>query len=142
MDVIGIADETLEFALAAARDMHPREFMAYLRAEDAADVGVDRDGRVITEVVVMPGTTSTPESAQVPEYSMPIRGRGAGSVHSHPNGVLQPSDADLQTFEGGGVHIILGHPYNTDSWRAFDADGNVVELSVVAANLDESTEEW
>jgi hypothetical protein len=61
----------------------------------------------------------------------------AGSIHSHPNGVLRPSDADLQTFGRGDVHIIVGAPYGWNDWQAFDSEGNPVELDVLDVELPE-----
>jgi len=60
--------------------------------------------------------------------------RSAESVHSHPNGVLRPSDADLATFGKGKVHIIIGAPYGWDDWQAFDRDGEPIDLRVL--NVD------
>jgi proteasome lid subunit RPN8/RPN11 len=58
-----------------------------------------------------------------------------GSVHSHPNGVLSPSDTDLRSFGSGSVHIILGAPYGPDDWRAFDRAGTTRALRVVDVDL-------
>jgi proteasome lid subunit RPN8/RPN11 len=67
---------------------------------------------------------------------------GAGSVHSHPNGVLQPSDADLATFHRGDVHIILGAPYRERDWQAFDSDGDPIDLPVLSVSLEDANEEF
>jgi hypothetical protein len=45
--------------------------------------------------------------------------------------VLQPSDADLGTFGRNNVHIIVGYPYGKTDWKAFDRDGNVIDLPVL-----------
>jgi proteasome lid subunit RPN8/RPN11 len=133
--VEGIAAETLEFALEAARDAHPNEFMGFLRGEDAADLGLDRDGVVVTDVLVIPGTETNPVSARVKEYMRPNDRNAVGSVHSHPNGVLQPSDADLATFGSGDVHVIIGAPYDRDTWKAFDREGQPRDLPVLDVDL-------
>lgn len=132
--VIGIAEDAIEFVLDAARDTHPDEYMGLLRGERARRVGIDRDGLVVTDVLVIPGTTSNPMSATV-KTSMIPNVRRVGSVHSHPNGVLRPSNADLQTFGSGEVHIILGHPYRRENWRAFDREGEPRDLPVLDADL-------
>lgn len=132
--VIGIADEALSFVLDAAADAHPNEYMGLLRGESASRLGLDRDGRVITDVLVIPGTKSNPVSASVKTSMIPNVSR-VGSVHSHPNGVLRPSDEDLRTFGSGKVHIIVGAPYERDDWRAFDRDGNPRELEVLDVAL-------
>jgi len=134
-ELLGIAGDTLDFILRASEDTHPNEYMGFLRATDAATLGLDRDGEVITDVLVIPGTTSSPTSATVQEFMRPNNVRSVGSVHSHPNGVLRPSDADLGTFGQGDVHIIVGAPYGWTDWQAFDNDGSPVELDVIDVEL-------
>ncbi len=137
--VIGIAEDTIEFVLDAAHDTHPDEYMGLLRGERARRIGIDRDGLVVTDVLVIPGTTSNPTSATVKTNMIPNMQR-VGSVHSHPNGVLRPSDADLRTFGTGEAHIILGHPYRRGDWRVFDREGDPRELPVLDADLQDPKE--
>ena len=134
-DVIGIAAETLEFVLDAAAETHPNEYMGLLRGEAAQSLGLDRDGQIVTDVLVIPGTKSNPVSATVKSSMVPNDLRAVGSVHSHPNGVLRPSGADLAAFGSGTVHIIVGEPYRRDSWRAFDREGQPRELEVIDVDL-------
>ncbi|SFR94106.1 Proteasome lid subunit RPN8/RPN11, contains Jab1/MPN metalloenzyme (JAMM) motif [Halomicrobium zhouii] len=129
--ILGIAESALEFALAASEESHPNEYMGMLRGEDASKLGLDEDGTVLTDVLVIPGTESNPVSATVKTNMVPNDLRAAGSVHSHPNGVLRPSDADLATFGKGKVHIIVGAPYGWDDWQAFDRDGEPIDLRVL-----------
>ena len=137
VEVIGIAAETLEFAFEAAEDTHPDEYMGLLRGESARSLGLERDGTVVTDVLVIPGTESNPVSATVKSNMIPNDMRAVGSVHSHPNGVLRPSDADLQTFGRGKVHIIIGAPYGRHDWQAFDREGNPIDLDVLDVELPE-----
>src|SRR6056297_3139391 len=134
-EILGIAEDALDFALEASEDAHPDEYMGLLRGEDARKLGLDRDGTVITDVLVIPGTESNPVSATVKTNMIPNDMRAAGSIHSHPNGVLRPSNADLQTFHKGKVHIILGAPYGPSDWQAFDQDGNPRDLDVLDVDL-------
>jgi proteasome lid subunit RPN8/RPN11 len=134
-EVIGIAESTLEFVLEASRESHPDEYMGLLRGEDARRLDLDRDGTVVTDVLVIPGTESNPVSATVRTDMVPNDLRAVGSVHSHPNGVLRPSDADLGTFGSGSVHIIVGAPYERDDWRAFDREGRRRSLDVLDVEL-------
>jgi len=134
-DVIGIAAETLEFVLDAAAETHPNEYMGLLRGEAAQSLGLDGDGQIVTDVLVIPGTKSNPVSATVKSSMVPNDLRAVGSVHSHPNGVLRPSDADLAAFGSGTVHIIVGEPYRRDNWRAFDREGQPRELEVIDVDL-------
>jgi len=129
--IIGIAESALEFALAASEESHPDEYMGLLRGEEARKLGLDEDGTVLSDVLVIPGTESNAVSATVKTNMIPNDVRAAGSIHSHPNGVLRPSDADLQTFGRGDVHIIVGAPYGRTDWQAFDRDGEPIELDVL-----------
>ena len=130
-EIIGIAEDALSFVLSASEDAHPDEYMGLLRGEAASDLGLDRDGTVITDVVVIPGTESNSVSATVKTSMKPNDVQSLGSVHSHPNGVLRPSDADLRTFGSGEVHIIIGAPYGRDDWEAFDSHGEPRDLDVI-----------
>lgn len=136
-EIIGIATETLDFALSASEESHPDEYMGMLRGEDARTLGLDRKGTVITDVLVIPGTESGPTSATVQTNMIPNDLSGIGSIHSHPNGVLEPSDADLQTFGSGSVHIIIGAPYRRNAWKAFDSRGETRDLDVLDVSLPE-----
>ena len=136
-EILGIAEDALQFALAASEDAHPHEYMGFLRGEDARSLGLERDGTVITDVLVIPGTESNPVSATVKTSMVPNDFNSVGSVHSHPNGVLKPSDADLATFGRGKVHIIIGYPYEREDWRAFDRTGEPRELDVLDVSLPE-----
>lgn len=134
-EVIGIARETLAFVLEAAEDSHPDEYMGMLRGEQASRLGLDREGTVITDVLYIPGTETNPISATVNTINVPNDRKSVGSVHSHPNGVLRPSDADLATFGRGSVHIILGAPYRMSDWKAFDREGTPRSLAVLDVDL-------
>ena len=136
-ELLGIARETMEFLLEASEDTHPNEYMGFLRAEDADVLGLDRSGQVITDVLVVPGTESSPVSATVKTSMKPNDLKSVGSVHSHPNGVLRPSDADLATFGQGEVHIIIGAPYGWGNWKAFDNAGEPTTLEVIDVALPE-----
>ena len=134
-EIIGIAGETLEFILNASEETHPNEYMGFLRADDANKLGLDREGQVITDVVIVPGTEAGPTSAKVQTMYQPTDVQSVGSVHSHPNGVLRPSDADLATFTRGDIHIIVGAPYGWNDWQAFDSDGYETDLDVLNVEL-------
>ncbi len=139
-EILGIADDALQFALQASEDAHPNEYMGQLRGEDAKKLGLDREGTVITDVLLAPGTKTNQVSAEFNPTYMPNDLQSVGSVHSHPNGVLRPSDADLATFTKGKVHIIIGAPYRRSDWRAFDRDGNPTNLDVL--NVDPPDEQF
>jgi len=138
--VRGIAADTIEFALEAAADTHPNEYMGMLRGEPASNFDIEGGGYVITDVLVIPATESSPTSATVKSNLIPNDNRNLGSIHSHPNGVLRPSDEDLQTFGSGVVHVIMGAPYERGDWRAFDREGDPTDLDVLDVDLDDPGE--
>lgn len=113
---------TLQMILAASRDTYPNEFAAVLRAEEG----------VVTEIMPLPGTKFGDRSALLMLHMLPVDFSVVGSVHSHPSGIPLPSGADLQLFRYFGyLHIIVGHPYTPEMWRAWDHDGNPYDLQVV-----------
>jgi proteasome lid subunit RPN8/RPN11 len=116
-----IARETLQFILEVCKSSAPREFAGMLSCQ----------GDVITEVIVVPGTESSDESAVMQLFMLPNI-HTVGSVHSHPSGNTRPSDADLELFSRKGfVHMIVGAPYDLKSWTGYDKDGDPIKLEVV-----------
>jgi proteasome lid subunit RPN8/RPN11 len=134
-EIIGIADDALRLALQASEDSHPNEYMGQLRGQDARKLDLDREGTVITDVLLAPGTRTNPTSAEFKPSHLPNDLNSVGSIHSHPNGALRPSDADLATFTRGKVHIIVGAPYGRSDWRAFDRDGRPTDLDVLSVEI-------
>ena len=137
-EVLGIAEETLEFAIESSEATHPNEYMGFLRGTEASRLGLDRDGLVITDILVMPGTEQNSVSATVKTSTIPNDTKALGSIHSHPNGVIRPSQADLETFGRGSVHIIIGAPYRRHDWEAFDSQGRPTRLNVIDVELPDS----
>jgi len=92
------------------------------------------DEGIIDRVFLLPGTTSGTDRAGVLFDMMPLDTHIAGSAHSHPNGVLRPSNMDLRFFSRTGrYHVIVGPPYTVDEgWRCFRPDGSPAALEVVA----------
>ncbi len=123
MNIRGIRQDLLMLLLQMGRENHPNEFVALIR---------ERDG-VMDEVNLLPGTITGEDSASLFYDMMPLDTHVAGSAHSHPNGVLRPSDADVNFFpRTGRVHLIIGYPYGQKDWRCFRADGEPCELEVIA----------
>lgn len=87
---------------------------------------------VIGELLLLPGTTAGRRHANFHLYMLPADLSVVGTVHSHPSGALHPSDADLRLFRNWGRrHIILGAPFTTGAWRAYDGNGRETSLRVV-----------
>jgi proteasome lid subunit RPN8/RPN11 len=125
-----IARETLQFILEVCKSSAPLEFAGMLSAR----------GDVITEVVVVPGTDSSDESAVMQLFMLPNI-HTIGSVHSHPSGNITPSGVDLELFSKKGfVHIIVGAPFDSRSWRCYDKEGIPVKLEVVDYEFKEEND--
>ncbi|MCI4369490.1 MAG: Mov34/MPN/PAD-1 family protein [Thermoplasmata archaeon] len=118
-----ITRRCLDTALACARSALPNEFGGILRADDPG---------VITDLLLLPGTTAGRRHANFQLHMLPVDLGVAGTVHSHPSGALHPSEADVTLFRHWGRrHIILGRPYDSGSWRAYDGNGREVHLDVI-----------
>ena len=124
----GIAREALKFVLEVSASSHPKEFAGMLRETN----------QIITHVDV-PITHSSRVSAVMDLFMLPVNPHLVGSVHSHPSGVLTPSDADITMFmQSGDYHIIVGHPYDAQSWICYDRVGDIRSLEVLDVEIDES----
>ncbi|MCX6693708.1 MAG: Mov34/MPN/PAD-1 family protein [Methanomicrobiales archaeon] len=122
MEIRGIKGEILDLLMELGRESHPHEFVGLL----CGNCGV------IDEFNLLPGSEGREESATLLLDMIPLGLSPAGSVHSHPNGVLYPSDQDLSFFPRvGRCHLIVGAPYLQESWRAFRTDGRAYPLDVV-----------
>ncbi len=118
-----IKKECLETIKEAAKELHPREFLALL------SVGKEN---IIEEFVLLPQMTYGKRHATFNIYMAPIDYSIVGTVHSHPSGNPYPSEGDLYTFrKHGKIHIIIAYPYDDFSWKAYDYNGNEVEVEVV-----------
>lgn len=127
MKIRGISRELLDGLLYLGEHTRddagtPVEFAGILREE----------GGVIQDVCLLPGTTSGETYASLFLDMMPLDTHIAGSVHSHPNGVLSPSDADHRFFSRvGRYHIIVGPPYSERRWKCFLVNGTPCDLEVI-----------
>lgn len=120
--VFGIRRKTLRMILAASKDTYPKEFAAILRAEEG----------IVEEILLLPGTISGDVHAIFQLHMLPIDFSVVGTIHSHPSGNYNPSEADLQLFSHfGRVHIIVGQPYTERTWRAYDHNGTARAMDIV-----------
>jgi len=118
-----ITRRALASALASGRSTYPNEFGGVLRADPPG---------VISELLLLPGTTAGRRHANFQLYMLPADLTVVGTVHSHPSGALHPSDADVRLFRNWGRrHIILGAPFGPGSWRAYDSNGEETRLEVL-----------
>jgi proteasome lid subunit RPN8/RPN11 len=123
MNIRGIRQDLLTLLLEMGRENHPNEFVALIR---------ERDG-IMDEVNLLPGTVAGVDSASLFYDMMPLDTHLAGSAHSHPNGVLRPSSADINFFpRTGRFHLIIGYPYRANDWQCFTANGEACTIEVIA----------
>lgn len=126
MQIKGIASETLNFVLETSKSMAPEEFAGLLQEKDG----------IITEVLILPGTESSEKNAVMKLFMKP-NVKSVGSIHSHPSPNRKPSKADLRLFSKfGNCHIIVGHPYDNQSWTCYDKEGNIRELQVLDVEFE------
>ncbi|MCD5425272.1 MAG: Mov34/MPN/PAD-1 family protein [Methanosarcinaceae archaeon] len=131
MKIRGIARSTLEFVLEVSKSCHPNEFAGLMQARDD----------IISEIMILPGTESGETSAIMHIYMMPSV-RSIGSVHSHPSPNTTPSNADLALFsKTGNYHIIVGAPYNENSWTCYNEKGEKIKLEVLDVDLG-NDDDW
>ncbi len=117
-----IKKEVLQLIMESAKDSLPNEFAAILKAKH----------NLIYEIAIVPGTVAGERSALFKLFNLPIDYSYVGTVHSHPSGVLIPSEEDLRLFSNfGAIHIIVGYPFNMESWRAFLKDGKETKIEVI-----------
>jgi proteasome lid subunit RPN8/RPN11 len=119
--IMKIAKDTLMFILEVSKSSAPLEFAGMLQAE----------GDVITDVVIVPGTESSENSAVMQLFMLPNI-HTIGTVHSHPSGNLNPSREDLLLFgQKGRFHMIVKAPFDTSDWTCYNNKGEPVKLEVV-----------
>ncbi|PSN84245.1 hypothetical protein B9Q13_04505 [Candidatus Marsarchaeota G2 archaeon ECH_B_SAG-G16] len=121
---VTIEEEALGFLMGYAKGAYPREAIVILRGV------AKQDGEVFVEESVLP-----PKRVEGHGFSQwSLMGvadfRLVGIGHSHPSGVLKPSDEDLLNF-AGKVLLIVGPPFSSERDAAFfDRFGNSVPFSV------------
>ncbi len=111
--------------LAFCKGTHPDEGILVLRGKS------NKESIMITDLILPPLATRSEDFASFSPYLLPLDLSMQGVAHSHPNGVLMPSQEDLNNFFGR-IMIIVGPPYNSrDNIRVFDRDGNRVNFQVL-----------
>ncbi len=115
-----IKRKALEFILEASKNNYPKEFAGLLRA----------NGKVITEVILLPRTEWNERSALLFLDMLPADPSIVGSVHSHPGPAI-PSKADLEFFSKfGRIHIIVGYPFRFEDVRVYSPSGKPMDLCI------------
>lgn len=121
--VWAIKKAMIEFIIESSKDNYPNEFYAKL---------LQKNG-VISEFSIIKTIQGRTHAIPFTYLEPPdIFLETAGTVHSHPSGNNWPSKADLHFFgKTGNTHIIIGYPYNENTWRAYNSAGEPIELEVV-----------
>jgi proteasome lid subunit RPN8/RPN11 len=120
-----ILRKCLDLILECSKSNYPQEFGGLLRIDNITK-------NTIIEIVILPGTISGDSHAIFKLHMLPIDFSIVGTVHSHPNYSFFPSEADLQFFrKTGKVHIIVANPFNNTSWKAYDQNGEEIDLKII-----------
>ena len=115
----------LDLIIESSKSVYPNEFGGLLSVDE-------KEKDTITELVLLPGTVQGEAHAIFKLHMMPVDFRIVGTVHSHPSPYPVPSKADLALFgKHGRIHIIIASPFNYSSWKAYDYNGNDVNIEVV-----------
>ncbi|MFH1448187.1 MAG: Mov34/MPN/PAD-1 family protein [Candidatus Micrarchaeota archaeon] len=121
--MVRIKREALEFALHAAQNTYPDEFIGLLR---------DNEQGEITHVLVLPRSVYGKGYSSIDFTMIPMFSHACGSVHSHPAPSNRPSRGDRMFFSKlGRVHIILAYPYREQDAMAYDQNGEALGLEIV-----------
>ena len=121
----GIKKKCLDLILECAKSSYPKEFGGLLRIDT-------NEKHTIIELIILPGTITGGSQAIFQLHMLPIDLTIVGTVHSHPSFSARPSGADLELFrKHGRIHIIAASPFNESSWKAYDFNGEEIDLKVV-----------
>jgi proteasome lid subunit RPN8/RPN11 len=113
--------------IAGAQSAYPYEFIALLEgeAQENGDITIDR-------LVIPPGLRVGHSSASWDSWMLPQTISHLGTFHSHPRGPSRPSGQDLRTgSKEGGVHLILGWPYELANLKAYDSQGKPLKFQIL-----------
>jgi len=116
-----IYKDVLESIMEFSKSFYPREFSGMLYTKN----------NIIEEIYIIPQTYSNENSAVIRLDFIPLSMSINGSVHSHPSGNGYPSRADLSFFQSKDVNIIVYHPYDLFSFKAYNSRGENIEIKVI-----------
>jgi len=108
-----IDEEALGFLFGYAREVYPKEAIVALRGRLKKEEGVIE----ITESI-LPFKRVEGHGFSSWAHMGVVDSRLIGIGHSHPSGVLYPSDEDMLNFTGA-VLLIVGPPYSSERDAAF-----------------------
>jgi proteasome lid subunit RPN8/RPN11 len=109
---VTIDEEALGFLFGYAREVYPREAIVALRGR------IHKHGEVEVTEAILPFKRVEGHGFSTWAHMGVVDSRLVGSGHSHPSGVLYPSDEDMLNF-AGAVMLIVGPPYSSEQDAAF-----------------------
>jgi proteasome lid subunit RPN8/RPN11 len=109
---VTVDEEALGFLFGYAREVYPREAVVALRGK------VHPHGEVEVTEAILPLKRIEGHGFSTWAHMGVVDSKLVGSGHSHPSGVLYPSDEDMLNF-AGAVMLIVGPPYSSERDAAF-----------------------
>lgn len=110
--------------LEIARNVYPNEVIVLLHGY------VNRGCAVVEEVSFPPQSVYGDSFSSFNPYLLPIDHSILGIAHSHPSGLGEPSDEDLNNFMGI-LMVILTAPYRDErDIHVMDSNGRKIELEI------------
>lgn len=100
------------FLFGYAREVYPKEAIVGLRGS------VDKNGFVEVKEAILPFKRVEGYGFSAWAHMGVVDSRLVGTGHSHPSGVLYPSDEDMLNF-AGLVMLIVGPPFSSERDAAF-----------------------
>ncbi|MFH1199824.1 MAG: Mov34/MPN/PAD-1 family protein [Candidatus Micrarchaeota archaeon] len=120
--MVKIRREALASALMACSNVYPDEFIGLFREKDG----------VLTELILAPLAEYGRSHSGFSDFHLPTDSTLTATLHSHPNGVLQPSRQDLKFFAYRGKwHFIAGAPYRMRDVACYDGKGKPVQVEII-----------
>ena len=121
-EAVKIRFAALESALIACRNVYPDEFIGLFREK----------GGVLEELILAPLAEYGRSHSSFSDLHLPTDPSLTATIHSHPNGVLLPSRADLRFFSVKGKwHFIAGAPYRLRDVACYDNKGRPEKIETV-----------
>jgi proteasome lid subunit RPN8/RPN11 len=130
-----IPSNILETIYAGAKELYPRESFLLLRGKK--NKGIIQ----ITDLVLAPFAVHEEGAVHFNPYMFAGDFSLVGTVHSHPNGNISPSDVDLNYFFGR-ILVIVGYPYEGKGCLAvYDSNGDELPFEITPA-IEDNDEEF
>ncbi|MEE8187255.1 MAG: Mov34/MPN/PAD-1 family protein [Nitrososphaerales archaeon] len=118
-------NDVIEGLLAYCKDTHPLEGILLMRGE------VNKREIRVKSLMIPPIPIHSEHFSSFQWHMVPLDASILGIAHSHPNGVIWPSEVDLINFLGR-LMAIVGPPYLSEAdIGVFDSEGNPARFSVV-----------